>query len=175
MNGDPNTTEFVTLYANNQRRIYAYIRSQVLSPVDADDVLQDTSAVLWQKFGDYELGTDFARWACTIARLKVLAYHRHHKRLLSIFDEEAVDTIGEKVLELSDTVAIRAQALAECVRLLSPVDRDVLKLRYELNQSVSQIAQRIHRTDSAVYKSLQRIHRQLYACIENALSANSSS
>jgi RNA polymerase sigma-70 factor, ECF subfamily len=175
MNSDSNTNEFVTLYANNQRRIYAYIRSQVLSPIDADDVLQDTSAVLWQKFGDYRPGTDFARWACTIARLKVLAYHRHHKRLLSIFDQEAVDAIGEKVLELSDTVAMRAQALAECMRRLSPVDRDVLKLRYELNQSVSEIAQKIHRTDSAVYKSLQRIHSQLYECIENALLAQSKS
>ena len=173
MDGESKTDEFVALYTSSQRRIYAYIRSQVLSPTDADDVLQDTSAVLWRKFPDYRRGTDFTRWACRVARLEVLTHHRHHKRMLSIFSDEAADAIGQKVLELSDTVVLRAEALVDCVQLLSPRDREVLKLRYQSNQSVSQIARTIKRTESAVYKSLQRIHDDLYECIENALSTKS--
>jgi RNA polymerase sigma-70 factor, ECF subfamily len=175
MNSESKTDEFVALYTNSQRRIYAYIRSQVLSPADADDVLQDTSAVLWRKFADFQAGTDFTRWACRVARLEVLTYHRHHKRLLTIFTDEVADAIGEKILELSDTVLPRAEALADCAQLLSPRDREVLTLRYQSNQSISQIAQGIKRTESAVYKSLQRIHDELYECIENALSKKSKS
>jgi len=175
MSGESNTSEFVTLYASSQRRIFAYIRSQVLSATDADDVLQDTSEVLWRKFADYRPGTDFTRWACRIARLEVLTYHRHHKRLLSIFSDEVADAIGEKVLELSDTATLRAEALPDCVQRLPLRDREVLNLRYQSNQSVAQIARRIDRTESAVYKSLQRIHDALYECIEETLQAKSKS
>jgi RNA polymerase sigma-70 factor, ECF subfamily len=169
--GNPSRTDrFVSLYAGSQRRIYAYIRSQVRSPSDADDILQDVSAVLWRKFADYQPGSDFARWACRIARLEVLAYHRHRKRLLSIFNEEVADAIGERILELGDTVAPRSEALADCVELLSPREREMLSLRYQLDQSVSEIARRLDRTESAVYKSLQHIHDNLYECIEHTLS-----
>lgn len=169
------TDQFVTLYASSQRRIYAYIRSQVRSPSDADDILQDVSAILWRKFAEYRPGTDFTRWACRIARLEVLVYHRHHKRLLSIFREEVADAIGEKVLELSETVALRVEALADCVQRLSPRELEVLRLRYQSNQSVREIAQRTNRTESAVYKSLQHIHDELFECIENTLSTRSKS
>ena len=169
MNGELKTDEFVTLYANSQRRLYAYIRSQVLSAADADDILQETSVVLWRKFAEYRPGTDFTRWACRIARLEVLAFHRHHKRLLSIFSDEAAEAIGEKVLELSDTVASRVEALGDCVELLPARDRELLRLRYQSNQSVTQIAHSVHRTESAVYKALQRIHDDLYKCVEDKL------
>ena len=104
MSDNSKTDEFVALYTNSQRQIYAYIRSQVLSPFDADDILQETSAILWRKFDEFRQGTDFVRWACRIARLEVLTYHRHHKRWLSIFSDEAADAISEKVLELSGSV-----------------------------------------------------------------------
>ena len=170
MSDNSKTDEFVALYTNSQRQIYAYIRSQVLSPFDADDILQETSAILWRKFDEFRQGTDFVRWACRIARLEVLTYHRHHKRWLSIFSDEAADAISEKVLELSGSVVFRAEALAECSQRLTVRDREILQLRYQLNQSVSEIAEKMGRTESAVYKSLQRIHDELFKCIENTIS-----
>jgi len=170
MSDNSRTDEFVALYTNSQRQIYAYIRSQVLSPIDADDILQETSVILWRKFSEFRQDTDFVRWACRIARLEVLTYHRRHKPWLSIFSDEAADAISEKVLELSDSVVFRAEALAECSRRLSDRDREILKLRYQLNQSVNEIAANLGRTESAVYKSLQRIHDELFQCIENTIS-----
>jgi RNA polymerase sigma-70 factor, ECF subfamily len=170
MNNESNTNEFLALYANGQRRIYAYIRTQVLSPTDADDVFQDTVAVLWRKFAEYQPGTDFVRWACRVARLEVLAHHRHRKRLLSIFSEEVVDAVAEKVLDISDTTIARAEALNDCVQHLSACDHELLGLRYQAAQSVKQIADSVHRTESTVYKSLQRIHDELFDCVEKKLA-----
>ena len=118
MNDASKTDEFLALYAwAGSREFYAYIRAQVLSPTDADDVLQDTAAVLWRKFAEYRAGTYYVRWARRVARLEVLAYHRHRRRLLSIFSEEVVDAVAEKVLELSNTTVVRAEALKDCVQL----------------------------------------------------------
>ena len=170
MSDAANTNEFLTLYAIGQRRIYAYIRTQVLCPTDADDIFQETVTVLWRKFAEYEPGTDFVRWACRVARLEVLAHHRHRKRLLSLFSEEVVDAVAEKVLDLSDTTIARAQALNDCVQHLSPRDHELLGLRYQAAQSVKQIADSVHRTESTVYKSLQRIHDELFDCVEKKLA-----
>ena len=163
------TDRFLELYAGGQRRIYAYIRAQVLSSADADDVLQDVTTVLWRKFEQYRPGSDFVRWACRVARLEVLAYHRHRKRMCSIFSDEVVDVVAEKVLELAENATVRAEALDGCVELLPPRDRKLLDLKYQLSQSVKQIAHDVHRSESAIYKALQRIHDDLYDCIENKI------
>ena len=163
------TDEFLELYAAGQRRIYAYIRAQVLSSADADDVLQDATTVLWRKFEQYQPGSDFVRWACRVARLEVLAYHRHRKRLRTIFSDAVVDAVADAVLELSETAAARAEALDDCVQVLPPRDRELLNLKYGSAQSVKQIAQAISRTESAVYKALQRIHEELLDCVEDKL------
>jgi RNA polymerase sigma-70 factor, ECF subfamily len=163
------TDEFLALYAAGQRRIYAYIRAQVLSSADADDVLQDATTVLWRKFEQYQPGSDFVRWACRVARLEVLAYHRHRRRLRTIFSDEVVDAVAETVLELSETAAARAEALDDCVELLPPRDRTLLNMKYQSAQSVKQIASAIGRTESAVYKALQRIHEELFDCVEGKL------
>ncbi len=161
---------FLELYAAGQRRIYAYIRAQVLSSADADDVLQEATTVLWRKFDQYRPGSDFVRWACRVARLEVLAYHRHRKRMLSLFSDEVVDAVADNVLELSDTAAARAEALDECVELLTPRDRKMLDMKYQSARSVKQIARDFHRTESAVYKSLQRIHDDLHDCVEEKIA-----
>jgi RNA polymerase sigma-70 factor (ECF subfamily) len=164
------TDQFLELYAGGQRRIYAYIRAHVVNSADADDVLQDVATVLWRKFAEYQPGSEFVRWACQVARLEVLAYHRHCKRLRTLFSHEVVEAVAEQVLELSDTAGARAELLDGCVQLLPPRDRELLDLRYEFSQSVKQIAVAVDRTESAVYKALQRIHDELYDCIEGGLN-----
>ncbi len=37
-----------------------------------DDVLQDTLAVMWKKFDNFKIGTDFVAWGKTIARYKIM-------------------------------------------------------------------------------------------------------
>lgn len=163
------TDRFLELYSAGQRRIYSYIRAQVLSSADADDVLQDATTVLWRKFSQYEPGTDFVRWACRVARLEVLAYHRARKRMRTFFGDEVVEMVADKVLEMAESAGTRAEALDECVELLPDRDRKMLDLKYQSSQSVKQIASDISRTESAVYKALQRIHDELYECVEGKL------
>ena len=80
------TREFVQLLLASQRRLYAFIRAQVRSRNDADDLLQQTSAVLWEKFADFQPDGDFARWACGVARLEVLTHLRNQRRLRSVVE-----------------------------------------------------------------------------------------
>ena len=58
---------FMRLFVEHQPRVYGYIRSLLFQKADADDVMQETAALLWKKFDEYEAGTHFDRWAMRVA------------------------------------------------------------------------------------------------------------
>ena len=74
------SSDFVELLTSHQARLYGYILSLVFSPTDADDVLQETNRVLWQKSTSFERGTNFAAWVFRIAFYQVQAYRRRRQR-----------------------------------------------------------------------------------------------
>lgn len=51
--------EFVQLFSRDSWRLYRYILSAVLNHSDAEDILQNTSVVLWNKFDSFEPGSNF--------------------------------------------------------------------------------------------------------------------
>ena len=58
--------EFTRLLLENQKRIWGLVLSLVPRGSDADDVMQETCAVLWRKFDQFEAGTNFGAWALRI-------------------------------------------------------------------------------------------------------------
>src|ERR1700754_3134100 len=81
---DDRTTDksklFLRLFLQNERRLYAYILTLLPNRVDADDVLQETSLVMWDKFDAQSPPTDFTAWGCRIAYFKVLNLYKRTQR-----------------------------------------------------------------------------------------------
>src|SRR5215218_100140 len=67
---------FLRLFLQNQRRLYAYILTLLPNRADADDVLQETSLVMWDKFDPADPPTDFLAWARRVAYHKVLDFYK---------------------------------------------------------------------------------------------------
>jgi RNA polymerase sigma-70 factor (ECF subfamily) len=65
---------FLRLFLQNQRRLYAYVLTLLPNRTDADDVFQEASLVLWDKFNAENPPADFAAWGCRIAYFKVLDF-----------------------------------------------------------------------------------------------------
>ena len=51
--------QLVTLLTRHQRQIFSYIYVLVPNRTDAEDLLQETSLVICEKFADFTLGTDY--------------------------------------------------------------------------------------------------------------------
>ena len=164
------TEAFLVLFSDSQRRMYAYLRTQVLNSQDADDVFQDVALILWRNFDQYDHSKDFTRWACGIIRNQVLAYHRHRRRFLTLFREEVADALGEDMLRVSETASERLVALRECMGKLAPHAQDLLRRRYQTGKPVKELATELSRTESAVHKALKQIHKVLRECIESGLA-----
>jgi RNA polymerase sigma-70 factor, ECF subfamily len=80
-------TRFSSLLRQHYRRLFAYVYAIVRSYPDAEDVLQQASLVLWEKFDDYQPETDFFNWACRVARLEAMRLLRQQRRYRAHFSE----------------------------------------------------------------------------------------
>ena len=163
------TKELVLLMTQNQRRIFSYIYTLVPDRHAAEDILQETSLVVCEKFGDYTLGTDFVAWACQIAWWQVRASRKKYARSKVIFDDKVLEAVAHTAAELAPEQDARHEALARCLQKLATRDRELLLTRYESN--VEEAARRTGRSLVAAYKALARLRKLLHDCVTNQLSS----
>jgi RNA polymerase sigma-70 factor, ECF subfamily len=174
MTGDSRTAEFLARYTKCQRQIYVYVRSQIQSIADCDDVVQNVGAVLWEKYDTYRPEESFTRWAFGVARLEVLKYRQKQGRRALTLRTDLVELVAAETAEVSETADALAEGLRTCVEKLSPWSQVVLRQRFEAGQSVREIAERFGRTESAVYKTLQGIYDTLYDCVQAEVARRAS-
>src|SRR5438128_7357153 len=122
--------QFVRLFLQHQRRIHALILALVPHGPDADDILQETSTVLWEKFDEFNPGTNFSAWALRIARYQVMAYYSTKRRTRARLSDETIDLVIEKMAARPARDDARSAALEGCLQGLDRDDRALLEQRY---------------------------------------------
>jgi RNA polymerase sigma-70 factor, ECF subfamily len=162
--------EFMRLFLQHQRRIYGLILALVPNGPDADDIHQETSAVLWQKFGEFDPGTNFSAWALRIARYQVMAYYTTRRRTKARLSDESLDAVVERMAAKPLREDARSAALDGCLQDLPEPDRQLLELRYRGGATVEELARRSGKTVVASYKALHRAHDRLLQCMRGKLA-----
>lgn len=158
--------QFIALLMAHQGQIFGYIYAAVRNLDDADELYQQTSLVLWRKFSHYQLGSDFARWACKAAKYEILHFQRDRRRSAICFSDQALTNLAEAQTSRDDEMGVfEQQILAECVNELSPDDQQVVRLRYGQQNSIKQVADTLQRSVQTLYNSLSRIRRALFDCV----------
>jgi len=176
MNSERSPGEFVRLLVEHQFRLYTYILSLVPNYSDADDVMQETSIALWEMFDQFQQGSDFASWACSVAHYRVLKYRKKQAKVPLLLDEAVLEQISQQVMaENKNETLDRQKALQKCVGKLASSDRQLLEHTYDpANRTLKQVADLLGRPVNTVYKAVSRIHRALFACVQRTLRAENS-
>jgi RNA polymerase sigma-70 factor, ECF subfamily len=162
---------FLQLFVPNQRRLYSFLRAHVYSREDAEELMQQTSMLLWEKFPSFRVEEDFGRWACGMARGLLLNHLRKTKRVKSLLGEFANQAIVEDLIARSQSVDVERESLAECLKKLPPRGRRLIGLRYMDGTSVEDIADKMGQSPSSIYKTLERIRETLFDCIRERMAA----
>ncbi|MBN2211687.1 MAG: sigma-70 family RNA polymerase sigma factor [Sedimentisphaerales bacterium] len=155
----------------NNQRIYAYIITSLHNFSDADDVMQETSAMMWQKFDEFRPGTDFVAWGIRIAQLKCLALKRKMRNQRLEFHPETEQAVLQMVENHHKDIDKRLKLLQRCLAKLGLRDQQFLQLRYEENMTQKKIAQRIGVTVHTVCRNFARIHDILLRCVRRNMVA----
>jgi RNA polymerase sigma-70 factor (ECF subfamily) len=163
---------FLRLFLQNERRLYAYILTLLPNRADADDVLQEASLVMWDKFDAENPPTDFTAWGCRIAYFKVLDFCKKRHRSRVVFSQAMLERVAETAVEQAATLQLdeRREALADCIAKLSQRDRDLLTRRFAAGATTQSTAAQVGRSVDAVYKALAKIRQGLFDCVTRALA-----
>jgi RNA polymerase sigma-70 factor (ECF subfamily) len=165
MNDQDRQNLFAELINRHQSELYGYIYAVVRSWEDADDLFQAVCLVLWDKFDMFRPGTSFFAWARQVAKIKISDFLRHrHSRLPSFVTETLVDSFAADPEDAGAEVYLAA--LQRCRAKLAIEDENLLQLRYVEELSTVEIANRLQRLQQSVSRSLNRIRRWLFECIE---------
>ncbi len=145
----------VTLYEANRRPITAYVTRNNGTPDDADDMVQESLIVLWERVrtGRYEHTSAIGTFLFATARnlwLRRLARRRREQPLApSHQDQPAGDPSPlEAMLEEEDTVCVR-----DALERLGDPCRALLVQFYWEEESMEEIARRLGFANAATAKS----------------------
>ena len=152
----------------NQHKIHAYILSLVPNFVDAEEILQETIFIMWKKFDQFQLGTNFDSWGVKIAYYNILNYRKWKRKEICFSD-----TVFGKFTDIAEKKCARIDnripAMRLCVKKLDDEDQRLLKARYEWNYSVETIARNMNRSSKFVYKRLAKIVQALYGSVRRTI------
>lgn len=169
------TDQFVRLLTQNERRVYAFILSLVPNWADADEILQETNVRLWQDFEKYEPGTDFAAWACTVAKFQIMTYRKKRAREQVQFSNEFIEKVAAEAAATMAVTDERRDALNDCILKLSDKNQSLLRACYSPGSKIKDVAAQFGRSVDAVYKALSRVRQFLHICIDKSLEQEHTS
>jgi RNA polymerase sigma-70 factor (ECF subfamily) len=170
MSSQDRESRFAEQLCRHHRRLFGYIYTLLRNFDDAEDVFQQTSLTLWEKFDEYQAGTNFAAWACAIAHFKSHNFLTQHRRYQSHFSEAfqlrlAAIQAAIPVKELD----MRTAALEDCVEKLPARQRELVRRCFGGAQTVRELARGLGRTTHSLYSSLRNIRKKLLDCVDQVV------
>lgn len=160
--------EFLRVFLANEREILRYVVALAPNLSDAQEIVQQTAVVLWEKFDQYDADRPFAPWACRFALNVTRQWMDRRQRWKSLLDGGLAEELAIRREQLRSEFNDRLLHLDKCLEKLPDNQRELVEGYYFQRSSVESLAEQAQRTVDAVYKSLQRIRHQLRECIEHS-------
>jgi RNA polymerase sigma-70 factor, ECF subfamily len=170
---DEDSHRFISEFAKNQHTVHAYIRALVPNRSDTEDIMQNVSITLWNKWHTFEPETDFLRWACSVAFIEVLRYRRKSAKDRLWFNEPLLELLAADFHQNANQYSAQLDVLPTCIEKLNGDDRRLIEIRYRQGGSVRSLADESGKPLSTIYKMLLRIRLALRRCIDSTIAAQS--
>ncbi len=161
---------FLKHFLREESVLKAYLLTATGDMHAADDLLQEVSSVLWEKFEQYDDERPFRNWALGIARLETLKWRQRLARSRETLSPDLLQTLADTAAECAGELDDRAVHLRQCVAGLKQKTRRVLRLRYWEARSIRQVAQELDKSVASIEMLLVRARRQLRQCVERKLA-----
>jgi len=169
-NRRPNNTDyFVRQLMKHRKRIYAFILTLVGNSSDADDIMQDTAALMWQKYHQSEEIRDFTALGLQIAHFKVLEFRKNQYKNKIQFNSELFESILGGAASVEENLDERFEALKKCLSKLDITSRKLVQAQHQKGQSIKNIAASLNMSQHVAYKRIGRLHDQLLQCVHRTL------
>ncbi len=151
--------------------VAAYFRSNLRDFHQAEDLLQETAAVVAEKFTEFDAERPFTSWVLGIARNKLLHHLRTNSNDKHVFDDTTIGQIAAGYAELEPEINAMQAALESCIERVQGRSRKLIEMRYVRELTPAKIATLTGMSANTVAVMLHRVRRALRECIEKQISA----
>ncbi|MEM1061769.1 MAG: sigma-70 family RNA polymerase sigma factor [Planctomycetota bacterium] len=161
------------LYSDAFGRVRGLVYAMVGNRDDAEDILQESSVVMWQKFASFESddpARDFPRWAVTITANHCKNFYRRRRdRGVGGLSDETLSRIARVQDGARELLELRADHLRICLQKLSRSDRVFFEGCVTRDDNLKNWAANKGLTANAAYSRLSRLRGKLHQCVERGL------
>lgn len=161
--------DFVRLWTAHQDEVKRYVYSMIPRSVDAAEVVQEVSVLLWKKWDQYDGERPFVPWAIRFAYLEVLKWRQKQAREKLVFSDGLLEQLNGRFEEECPLNDARRKALETCLSRLTEQEQKWVNLRYGRHGAVKQEAEKSGVSMHKLYYALEKIRGQLLNCINDSL------
>ena len=169
----PDHRTFMKQFLAAEAVLKGYLLSACGDLNTADELLGEVSSVLWEKFDKYDPDRPFRAWALGVARLELLKWRQGLARRREVLSPEAIEVLAETADQCAGELERRLVHLRSCLEAVAGPARRVLHLRYWRRLRISQIAEKVGKSNPAIEMILVRARRGLRSCVEGKLASSS--
>jgi RNA polymerase sigma-70 factor (ECF subfamily) len=150
--------------------IYASALAIVGNGTDADDIIQEVCVVLWKRYDDFEQGTNFTKWACSVAFNVAKAFVRQRRRQRGYgLSDHALARVAQIQNAGSELLEMQREVLQRCIEKLPDEDREFLFDCYRHSSTLAKFARGIGMSLNTVYSKVKRLRRRLLECVRRTI------
>lgn len=151
-----NSDAFSILYRRHLQRVYSYLLSRVGNVQDAQDLTAKTFVSALQSIAQYQPQGRFVAWLLGIAKHKLNDHFRVHLPLVDLDVIEADIPAGMPTVEDAVIQRLDMQEVTLIFNKLNPERAEALRLRYFADLKIREVADVMHKSDSAVKMLIAR-------------------
>ena len=156
------------LFLKHENAFRAFARSLLPNWESVDDVLQESSVVMWKKLKQLDNEDGFLPWGKVIVRFQSLKYIQKFKSDKLIFSQETINIIADEAArDEEEDHEFRDNAMQVCLKRLSESQRKLLMAPYYSHGSVKVLAGRSKVSVNSLYKKIGRLREKLSHCINS--------
>lgn len=162
---------FMRLLMEHEPALRAYSRSLLPNWSLVDEVIQEASLTLWQKFDQLQDEEGFLPWAKVVVRFKSLSAISNLQRDRLVLSDRVLELLADEAdsLEVEEQAA-NLRALRSCMTDFTPAHQKLLLAPYTKGGEVRQLAEQSGRSANALYKLLGRLRGKLSDCVRRNLA-----
>ncbi len=148
------------VYKDLYKFIYSIIKNQTLT----DDMLQQTLMKAYEKFDTIQDITKFKPWIFTIAKNESLSWLRKYNREIPS-EDPYLELLGSSSEDIPEELLLKweiKKQVKESIKILNPVDQEIIYLRYYNDLNFNEIALILNLNESTVKTKHKRAKKKIY-------------
>ncbi|MBI5724548.1 MAG: sigma-70 family RNA polymerase sigma factor [Planctomycetes bacterium] len=158
--------EFLKHFLEAQRALRGFVLGATGDATAADDLIQTTASILWEKWEQFDQSRPFVPWAMGVARLEILKWRQARMQDKTVLSTEAVEMLAQAAEEHAEEADQRFHLLGGCLQRLDDSSFAVLEMKYQHGMKIQQIAAYLQKSVKAIEMTLVRARRKVRECIE---------